>query len=169
MPQKAKLAKPQKQAKTERRETDIQKVINYYFATKGLNTDEVKMKARQRVIVYSRHTKPAKQLLELAGSFSAAKKALNKVAKWAKSRRLDYTIETVLKKWLELDKLIPKKPVRRAFFRNQPMVWSEAKKKWFVVTGDGEWLNFAGQESDIEWREGEAAERAPASKAPRPQ
>jgi len=37
------------------------------------------------------------------------KKAITKVARWASSRNLDYAIETVFKKWLELDKLNQKK------------------------------------------------------------
>ena len=32
------------------------------------------------------------------------------------------------------------------------MVWVEAKKKWFVVLGDGDWREFADKEEKIEWR-----------------
>jgi len=32
------------------------------------------------------------------------------------------------------------------------MVWSEQKKKWYVVK-DGEWLEFADKEKEIEWVE----------------
>ena len=32
------------------------------------------------------------------------------------------------------------------------MVWSEAKKKWFVIDQFGDWLEFAGKKQDIEWR-----------------
>jgi hypothetical protein len=32
------------------------------------------------------------------------------------------------------------------------MVWSGAKKKWYVIDGVGNWLEFAGKESEIEWR-----------------
>lgn len=136
----------------DRQETDIQKIVNHYFSTKGLSLAEIKENARKRQIVYSRHTRPAKQLLELAGSVRAAKQAVTKVAKWAQSRKLDYSIETALKKWLELDRLKPKKPVKKAFFHDQPMVWSETRKKWYVVSEDGEWLDFAGKKKDIEWR-----------------
>jgi hypothetical protein len=52
----------------------------------------------------------------LAGSVEKAKEAIAKVAEWAKSRNLDYAIETVFKKWLELDKLKPKEGCKKALF-----------------------------------------------------
>ena len=133
-------------------ESDIQRVANHYFFSKGLTLEKIKEDARKKKIVYSRYVRPAKELIELAGSVAKAKKAITKVAKWAKSRGLDYSIETVFKKWLELDRLKPKEVVKKPFYRGMPMVWSEAKKKWFVVRDDGEWLEFAGEEKDMEWK-----------------
>jgi phosphoenolpyruvate synthase/pyruvate phosphate dikinase len=150
---KRKPGRPKKSlAQKKQQETDIQKIVNHYFKTKGLSLDEIKENAKKRKIIYSRYTRPAKQLLELAGSVKAAKAAITKVAKWAKSRNLDYAIETVFKKWLELDRLKPKEVVKKPFFRDDPMVWSETRKKWFVITQDEEWKEFVGKESDIEWR-----------------
>ena len=138
-------------AKKKKSETDIQKIVNYYFESKGLTLDKIKKDAKKKKIIYSRFTRPAKQLLELAGSVSKAKKAINKVARWAQSRNLDYAIETVFKKWLELDRLKPKEIVKKPFYRDNPMVWSQSKRKWYVVTSDGEWKEFAGQEDEIKW------------------
>ena len=95
-----------------KKETAIQQIVTHYFETKGLSLEELKRSAKKRKIVYSRFTKPAKQLFELAGSLEKAKETMTKVAEWANSRGLDYSIETVFKKWLE----------------------------------------FAGKESEIEWR-----------------
>jgi len=134
------------------KETAIQQIITYYFKTKNLSLEELKRNARKRKIVYSRFTKPAKQLLELAGSIEKAKEAIEKVAEWANSRGLDYAIETVFKKWLELDRLKPKEVVKKPYFRGDPMVWSETKKKFYVISPEGEWLEFAGKEDEIEWR-----------------
>jgi hypothetical protein len=136
----------------QKKETDIQEVVNHYFATKGLTLDEVKESAKKRKIIYSRFTRPAKELIELAGSTKKAKSAISIVADWAKSRNLDYTIETVFKKWLELGRLKPKEIVKKPYYDKQPMVWSQTRKKWFVIDDDGEWLEFAGDEKDIEWR-----------------
>ncbi len=133
------------------KETDIQKIVNYYFKTKDIDLTELKKNTRKKKIVYSRYVRPAKQLLELAGSLREAKKAITKVSKWAKSRNLDYAIETVFKKWLELDKLKPKEIVKKPFFRGDHMIWSQTKKKWFVITEDNEWKEFAGKEEDIKW------------------
>lgn len=132
--------------------TPIQEVITHYFSTKGLSLEQIKKDAKKKKIIYSRHVRAAKQLIELAGSLEKAKKAITKVAEWAQSRNLDYSIETVFKKWLELDRLKPKEVVKKPFFRGNPMVWSEAKKKWFVVTPEGDWLEFAGKDKDMEWR-----------------
>jgi len=133
-------------------ETAIRQIVTFYFQTKGLNLQEIKRDAKKRKIVYSRYTKPAKQLLVLAGSVEKAQKALKKVAEWAKSRNLDYAIETVFKKWLELDRLKPKEIIKKPFYQGKPMVWSETKRKWYVIDKDGDWLEFADKEDKIEWR-----------------
>lgn len=141
-----------KSKKKEQEETAIQQIVNHYFYTKGLTLEQVKDNAKKKKIIYSRFTRPAKQLLELAGSVRAAQKAIDKVAEWAKSRELDYAIETVFKKWLELDRLKPKEVVKKPFYQGNLMVWSQTHKKWYVITENDEWLEFAGDESDIEWR-----------------
>jgi len=132
--------------------TAIRAVITHYFKTKDVSLEELKKSAKKRKIIYSRFTKPAKQLLELAGSLEKAKEAIDKVAQWAKSRGLDYAIETVFKKWLELDRLKPKEIVKKPYYEGNPMVWSQTRKKWYVIDENGEWLEFAGDEKDIEWR-----------------
>lgn len=144
--------KAQKAAKKAEMESDIQQVANHYFYSKGLTLDEIKEDAKKKKIIYSRYVRPAKELIELAGSVAKAKKAITKVADWASSRGLDYSIETVFKKWLELDRLKPREVVKKPFYRGMPMVWSEAKKKWYVVTPEDEWLEFADDESKMEWR-----------------
>ena len=133
-------------------ETAIRQIVTHYFETKGVDLRELKENAKKQKIVYSRFTKPAKQLLELSGSVAKAKEAIDKVAGWAKSRNLDYAIETVFKKWLELDRLKPKEIVKKPFFQGRPMIWSQARKRWYVIDDGGEWLEFAGKESEMEWR-----------------
>ncbi|MCX6724435.1 MAG: helix-hairpin-helix domain-containing protein [Candidatus Staskawiczbacteria bacterium] len=133
-------------------ETAIRQVITHFFMSKGLSLQELKENAKKRKIIYSRFTKPAKQLLELAGSIEKAKSAIDTVAQWASTRKLDYAIETVFKKWLELDRLKPKEIVKKPFYKGDPMIWSESKKKWFVISKYGEWLEFADKQSTIEWR-----------------
>ncbi len=138
--------------KRERNENDIQQIVNCYFEAKGYSIEEIKADAKKQKIIYSRHTRPAKDLLELAGSVNEAKKAIYKVSLWASSRNLDYAIETVLKKWPEIKKLKPKVKEKKPFFRGDPMVWSKSKRKWFVINPHGDWLEFAGNEDQIDWK-----------------
>ena len=133
-------------------ETAIQQIVTHYFQTKGLSLKEIKYNSKKRNIIYSRYVKPAKQLLELAGSLKKSFQAIDKVAEWANSRSLDYTIETVFKKWLELDRLKPKEVVKKPYFHENPMIWSGTKKKWYVISPEGDWLEFAGKEDEMEWR-----------------
>ena len=142
----------ERRKRKEQTESAIQEIVNYYFSTKGLTLEQIKADAKKKKIIYSRFTRPAKQLLELAGSVEKAKEAINVVAEWAKSRDLDYAIETVFKKWLELGRLKPREVVKKPFYRGDSMVWSEMKKKWYVIDESGTWLEFAGKEEEIEWR-----------------
>ena len=135
-----------------REKTVIRQIVTHFFETKGVSLEELKKNARKRNIVYGRFAKSARELLDLAGSVQKAEAAITKVAEWAKTRNLDYSLETVLKKWIELDALKPKPIVKKAFYRGDPMVWNEQKKKWFVIK-DGEWLEFADKEDKIEWVE----------------
>ena len=134
-----------------REKTVIRQVVTHFFETKGVSLEQLKRNARKRNIVYGRFAKSARELLDLTGSVQGAKDAITKVSEWARTRDLDYSLETVLKKWLELDTLKPKPVKKKAFYRGNPMIWSEQKKKWFVIE-DGEWLEFADKESMIEWR-----------------
>lgn len=135
------------------KESDVQQVVNHFFYSKGLSLEQIKEDARKQKIIYGRFAKPAKQLIDLAGSVNDAKIAIDKVAGWANSRKLDYSIETIFKKWLELDKLKPKEVVKKPFYKGDPMIWSDAKKKWYVVSQDGEWLEYCGKDSDITWKQ----------------
>jgi hypothetical protein len=132
--------------------TAIRQIVTHFFETKGISLDTLKKSARKRDIVYGRYAKSAKELLDLSGSLGEAKEAITKVAEWAQSRKLEYSLETVVKKWLELDRLKPKEIVKKPFFLNRPMIWSQTRSKWYVIGDGGEWLEFAGDEKEIEWR-----------------
>ncbi len=136
-------------------ENNIQKIVNHYFHTKGYSLEDIKDSARKKKIIYSRHTRPAKELIELTGSTKKAIKAIDIVSEWAKSRKLDYAIETVFKKWPEIKNLKPKEKKKTPYFRNDPMIWSKNKNKWYVINKSGDWLEFAGEEEEIVWKEEE--------------
>ena len=146
----AEKKKKQNISKKEEKESEIQQVVNHFFYSKGLSIEQIKEDAKKKKIIYGRFAKPAKQLIELSGSVNEAKNAIDKVAQWANSRNLDYSIETIFKKWLELDKLKPKEIVKKPYYKGDPMIWSDAKKKWYVVTSESEWLEYCGKESEIQ-------------------
>ncbi|MDP2951411.1 MAG: hypothetical protein Q8N55_03440 [bacterium] len=141
-----------KQLEDLKEETAIQQIITFYFQTKNISLEELKKQAKKQKIVYSRYTKPAKQLLELAGTINKAKQAIKTVADWANTRNLNYSIETIFKKWLEIDKLKPKEVVKKPFYEGKPMFFSQTKKKWYVVNDNGEWLEFCDKMDKIEWK-----------------
>ncbi len=142
---------PEELGLEENTETDVQKLVNYYFETKGISIEKLKRETKKKNIIYSRHTKPAKDLLSLAGSLKEAQKALKKVSEWAKSRNLNYAIETVFKKWPELENLKPKKKEKKPFYKGDRMI--KSRGKWHVIDKEGQWFEFAGDKDDIEWRE----------------
>ncbi len=135
-----------------KKETAIRQIVTHYFETKDVNLEQLKRDAKRQTIVYRRYTRSAKELIQLAGSVELAKEAIDKVALWAKTRNLDYALETVIKKWLELDRLKPKETVKKPFYLDDPMIWSEAKKKWYVISKQGEWLEYADKIEKIEWK-----------------
>ena len=135
-----------------KKETAIRQIVTHYFETKNVDLGQLKRDAKRQKIIYRRYTRAAKELLQLAGSVELAKEAIDKVAAWAKTRNLDYAVETVIKKWLELDQLKPKETVKKPFYFDDPMIWSEVKKKWYVISKQGEWLEYADKIEKIEWR-----------------
>lgn len=75
-------------------------IVNYFFTLKGWD-DQPKEFYKKNGIAYARHCRPAKQLLDLCdGDLEKAKKELDNVAKWANENGLDYSIETVFKRFL---------------------------------------------------------------------
>ena len=77
-------------------------VVNHFFVLKGWDykTKEFYIKNK---INYGRHVKPAKQLLILCDyDVEKAKEKLDKMSEWADSKYLDWTIDTAIKKFLEI-------------------------------------------------------------------
>ncbi len=147
------IKKTSSQKKKKAQETAIQQIVNHYFKSKGLSLDEIKKDAKKKKdYLFPLYSTSKNNFQNQLDPFQMLKKAITKVARWASSRNLDYAIETVFKKWLELDRLKPKEIVKKPYYRDDPMVWSETKKKWFVISSDGDWKEFADDESKIKWK-----------------
>ena len=96
--------------------------------------------------------RPAKDLLELCeGDFDEAKECLQKVGEWANSRELDWGIETVFKKWYEIDDLKPK--AKKPHWDGCRIFQKTEGGKWFIIR-KGEVLELGREikSSEIEWR-----------------
>lgn len=85
--------------------TKGQKLLDIFFELKGWDYQPKEFYIENK-ISYPRHLKAANNLLEMCdGNLELATEKLNKVAEWADGSGLEWTIETVFKRWLEIDKL----------------------------------------------------------------
>ena len=131
---------------------NINNVVNYFFSLKGWDNKDKDFYSKHN-IVYSRYVRPAKQLLQLCdGSLDEAKFCLQKVADWANSRNLDWSIETVFKKWYDIDILTPKE--KKPYFRGMRIFQKVEGGKWYVVGRDGNIreLGYVPSKNEIEWK-----------------
>jgi len=124
--------------------TNIQQVVNYFFSLKGWDIN-----GSGGDKVYSRYVRPAKDLLGLCeNSVSEAQACIKKIADWADSRNLDWGLETIFKKWYELDLLKPKE--KKPYYEGNRIF--EMGGKRFVLMPNGEKMEFAGKESEIKYK-----------------
>lgn len=115
--------------------TNIQKVVDYFFELKGWANKEKSFYA-SKSIVYGRFVKPAKDLLALCeGSVEESKFCLLKVSEWARSRDLEWGIETVFKKWYDIDALKPKE--KKPYYDNCRIFQKVEGGRWYIVRPDG--------------------------------
>jgi len=121
-----------------------QDVVNYFFELKGWANKEKNFYKKQK-IVYARFLRPAKELLYLCdGVLKDAQDCLDKVSKWATSRELDWSIETVFKKWYDLNDL--KEKEKKPYIEGMRAFQREGGYKWFVITGNGEIKEYVGDQ-----------------------
>jgi len=118
-------------------------LVDYFYELKGWTYK------KEEQAVYRRFLRPAKELLNLCeGNLEEAKLCLKKVADWASSRELDWSIETVFKKWYDLDILKPKE--KKPYYKGNRVF--EMAGKVYVLMANGEKLEFAGSENEIEYK-----------------
>lgn len=127
---------------------DFQKLVDYFFELKGWANKEKSFYKQER-IVYARYLRPAKELMSLCeGNLDEAKICLKKVSDWAQSRDLDWSIETIFKKWYDIDKLKPKE--KKPYYRGNRVFEICGRK--YVLMPNGEKLEFAGSEKEITFK-----------------
>lgn len=101
--------------------TNVGDLVDYYLVLRGwANLPKEEYKKRQ--IIYGRFTRPAKHLLILTDqNLERAKYLLDCVKRWAELKHLDWSIETVFKRWGEIEKEVNLSP-REAFAAKNDMM-----------------------------------------------
>ncbi len=80
-------------------------LTDYYLKLKGIDYEDSEF-YKEQGISYSHLAKRAKEILDLTnGNLDEAKSKVEKVSKWANFNGLEWTLETVQKRWLEIDLL----------------------------------------------------------------
>ena len=119
-------------------------LVTYFFELKGWTTKEVKQ------VIFKRYVRPAKELLTLCdNSLEEAKLCLEKVGGWAKSRDLDWSIETVFKKWYDIDHL--KEKEKKPYINGLRAFQRVEGGKWYVISRDGEIREFGSGNFNVVW------------------
>lgn len=125
----------------EKKETDIQKIVNHFFTLKKwdkLPIEEIKT----RKIIYARFVRPARDLLDLAGGIvEVACTKLGIIQKWADSQGIDWGIETVFKRWFDLD-ILPQEKKKRPRVDGCPAY--QKNGKWFIILPNCEHKEYVG-------------------------
>jgi hypothetical protein len=133
----------QSSEKTKKEKTPIQEIVDYFFELKGWQDSDIK----EKKVIYSRYVKPAKDLLDLCNdNVGGAKKRLEIIKNWADSQEIEWGIETVFKRWLDLEKL-PQEREKKAFINNSRAY--QKGNKWFIIYPNGEHKEFVGDKKDI--------------------
>jgi hypothetical protein len=82
--------------------SNVQLLTDYYLECKNWDYQEPKFYKKNN-ISYARNCKGAKQILELCDSnLDKSKQMVDKTKEWCEDRGLDWVIETVIRKFLEL-------------------------------------------------------------------
>ncbi len=122
---------------------DIKKLVNYFFKIKGWDLGKKEYK-----IIYPRYVRSAEKLLELS-DFYTIKWKLNHLKYWAESNGLDWSMDTLIKKWFEIDNLKIKEVKRKPHYKGDAVVERFGK---LYVNIKGELLEFAGDKKDIYYK-----------------
>jgi len=88
-----------KKAKRFFKKNAIEVLVDYYYELKGW-TDQPKAYLRQNKISYSRNCKAARDVLYLcSGDIEKAKGRVDEINKWAKANNLEWSLETIIKRF----------------------------------------------------------------------
>lgn len=129
--------------------TSIQEVVHYFFKLKDWNYEKDKKKLGP---VFRRYLRPAKELLKLANNdIGRAKHYLEIIKRWADATNLEWSIETVFKRWFDIiNEKLPQEPKKNPYYQGN-LMRKGYDGRWRIFI-DSQWKIFAGKESEIEWK-----------------
>lgn len=108
----------------------FKKVIEQFYSLKGWPLEG-------NPKLFARYLRAAKELYELCeGNLEDTRECLEKIKNWAGSRDLDWSIETVFKKWYDLDELKPKE--KKPYYEGKRIFQKVSGGKWWCVSQSGE-------------------------------
>lgn len=120
-------------------------IISEYHKTKGILLDFDNPSHR---VIHRRSLRAAKDLLECAGGdLEKAVEGIRRVSRWAKSNNLSYSLETVIKRWLD-DNTPTQKPYIIEHGKRYDM--RQRGEEWYVLD-KGKWYRYSGAKKDIHY------------------
>ena len=123
--------------------TSVQELVEYFFQLKGWVD-----KSRP---IFSRFVRPAKDLLELCDdSIVGAKEKLDLTKRWADSAQLDWSIETVFKKWNDLAYLPEAIEKNKKAYIGSDRAYQK-DDDWYVILPNGEHKKWIGPLNEIHY------------------
>jgi len=100
--------------------------------------------------VAKRYLRSSRDVLQACnGDYELAKEKLKKVKEWADLKTLDWSLETVLKRWFELDSQTSTGP-KKAYIEGDP-AYQDARGDWWVILSGGEHRKWIGSLSAIKY------------------
>lgn len=125
---------------------DLQNLISFYFRQRGVTFDFSDPIHKE---LFKRLSRDGAALLRMAGGkYETVMQKMLEVKEWAESRKLDWSLQTVIKRWLA-----DNSPKKSPFFSWGADLYPMAMRygRWRVNI-DGEWKEYSGQEKYIVWK-----------------
>lgn len=111
---------------------EIKNIINFYFKAKGFRYEPSQPSHRE---VWKMNLREAEKINRMSGkNYIVAMSKIKAVKEWAESKKLDWNLGTVAKRWLEPNEPEPKKAY-----------YIEGSKKYRARQVEGRWKALIGE------------------------
>ena len=126
--------------KLEKKKRKDVELVEAFFEAKGWEMNSQ---------VFRRYLRASKELLLACNDdIGLAKEKLTKVKRWADLKQLDWSLETVIKRWFELDNDTPRP--KQAYI-DGCKAYQNPRGDWMVINHDGTHLKWVGPLDKIEY------------------